>query len=338
MLSPVIPSFLVGRETPQYDGGDALSNGGVREGEVVAVVYPDEKRSRSKKFIEYDVQVVHRKSGTAATRIYYNCQLINPLAGLADQAHWTLRPHDGRDTAESGLGKGSKVLLVCVSGETTRAVIIGGVRDQDDPGTAYVDGQASKLKDLKHHLYATFNGVSFYVDRDGQLAITYNGATDIRGKRLDSVKDDQVGSGLKFLKDGSVGIQDGSAKNAVLVDHQDHQVKVAHEKGFLVGAATDRLLLGESHRNAQKQMHQQIRAAAQSAQAALQAAAGALNVAGGSIAGPFLAAAAGPQLVAAAQAILQAAQQLNSIAQAVNAFEQSAQGKGDFLSKYNKAD
>jgi hypothetical protein len=85
----------------------------------------------------------------------------------------------------NGLGKGSKVLLLCLNGENNNAVILGGLRDQAD-----VSGFGDKeAKDLGHYFHFNFNGVSADIDKDGQFTLVYNGKTEVDGTtKVDSSK------------------------------------------------------------------------------------------------------------------------------------------------------
>ena len=132
-VEPVLPHYLEMRP-PSGDG--AFGNMVMRVGEVQELIPPDDPRNLSKKFIEYRVLVQHLdgETLTGTSREYAHCVLINPFGGLADRAFWLLRADSKRD--DTGLGKGSKVLMMCVNGEHNSAVILGGVRYETDAGDA----------------------------------------------------------------------------------------------------------------------------------------------------------------------------------------------------------
>jgi len=222
----VIPSFLQGPGdgwAPTFLGNHALHTGEVQE-----VIYPSDERSRSKKFIEYSVFVQHRENGTAITKIYPNCVLMNAFGGFADHVTYTLRADKTADKKDQKKqagepGKGSKVLILCLNGETNSAIIIGGVRDvalDKDPKTAAEKG---------HNLSFEFNGVAFEIDKDGQLTLTVKGATDAEGK----TKNDKLPSTLKVEKDGKVTASTKGGKNSIVIE-QTGKVTVTSEKEVVV--------------------------------------------------------------------------------------------------------
>lgn len=304
----VIPSHIDLAYTPQFDGGDAFSNHALRFGEVQEIVYPNDKRSLSKKFVEYRVYVQERSNGTANGRMYEHVLLMNSLAGLADKSFYTLRgSKSAAKPKDNRLGLGSKVLILCINGEVNNAVIIGGLRDEKDESE-----EKAKAEDLGHHLSWIFNGFSVSIDKDGQLVATYGGKTDADGKRNKDVDQKLTGTRVSFLKDGVWQLE------------VPGKAKILPEDGLHVGEATDETLLGKSYRDAQKTLNKKLKQFIE--QAATQ-----LNTAGGAVAGPFMAAAAGPSIIAAAQLLLQAAQ-------AIEEFESKAEAKNSFLSKKNKSD
>ena len=170
----VVPSFLETESSAGFWQGGAIDNNEMRVGEVMAIIYPDDKESVTGKVVEYRVKAQIRVNNTAQTRIYESCTLINPLAGLADKFMYTLRPDPSIKNQASGIGKGSKVLLQFLNGESNSPVIIGGIRDPND--TKAVD-----VKDLGHHLAFNFNGVSVDINKDGEFKLVYNGKTKIDG-------------------------------------------------------------------------------------------------------------------------------------------------------------
>jgi hypothetical protein len=336
----ILPSHTKLAARERFHDGHVFDDVALRYGEIQTIITPDMPRSRTKKFIEYDVYCQYRARNKSANgRMYQNCLLANPLGGLADYAMWTLRGEDSatKDT-NNRLGKGSKVLILCVNGETTQAVIIGGMRDQAD------DGTKTDVKDLGHHLDWVFNGVRAFIDKDGALTVTYGGKTTIDGKLDSNVDKKTVGTKLVFMKDGSWSVatadpdDDKKQEQHVFLDHANHVIDVKAKKGYTltvddgtaaikaskglkVGEATDNMLLGSSYRKAEKQMFQKLAQMLQ--QAAIQ-----LNAAGAT---PMAPGATLAQLAAAGALLIQASQ-------AVSGFEQQASGQNDFLSQNNQSD
>lgn len=358
---PVYPSSL-GRSI--YDGG-SFDNLRLRLGEVQKVIPPKDKRSISKRVFEYDVYVQHRDNGTVVSKVYNNCYLSNPFAGLADKLHYTLRSEDSMSQGSKRLGKGSKVLLLCLGGESINPVIIGGLRDpadaEDDP-------------DLGHHLHFVFNGIDAFVNKDGELTITCKGASKLDGTAADSVETKLIGTSVQLLKTGNFKVSTGDGKQTLLIDRKNQLTELRCEgdgstqfikidfangkiqttadkawelavsngrasiksKGVDVGDATDAWMLGTTYRQAEGVMNKKLSAMLQTLQALVQTVGTALTSAGGSmvvpIVGPIVAA---PQVTASGAALTAASQIITQMQQAIDAFEQDA---NKYLSSKNKTD
>jgi hypothetical protein len=227
----IVPSFLmVPGEQGAYDGS-FLNNIRLRIGEVQEIVYPSDKKSRSKKFIEYRVFVQHRENGTATTKMYENCVLSNLFGGFADQLHYTLRTDKSAGQKNGGKqpgmpGKGAKVLLLCVNGETHSPIIIGGLREVETDSDPK-DGSTG------HNLFFEFNGVNIVIDKDGQLVLTVKGATKADGKPADGVATDRLPSTVKVEKDGKITASTKDGKNSVVIE-QSGKITITSEKEFNV--------------------------------------------------------------------------------------------------------
>lgn len=325
----VIASFLGVREDHRFYDGGSFDNIMLRVGEVQEVIYPDDKRSFSKKFVEYTVYVQHRGNGTAATLLYTNCVLFNPLAGLTDRMVWKLRAAKTAGKTGDGIrGTGSKVLILCLNGETKNAVILGGIRDQDDPRDVDVaEKNETAQNNLGQYLSAVYNGVRLLVNTDGELAITYTGKRKDDGSVDDSVDSNAPGTQLFITKDGNWGVTTKNSKETLKVDHKNKKIILKCDNGVKVGQATDKVLLGSTYRKAQQQLNNQLYAEITGASTALLSAATTMQTAT-----PTTVAA----VVASAAASIQAAStQLRQAAQAIKQFENNAQ---QYLSQNNETD
>lgn len=351
----ILPSHVRTVARVRHHDGHVFDDVMMHYGEVQHIIYPDDARSRSKAFIEYDVYVSYRaKNKTSASRMYHNCLLVNPLAGLADRAFFTLRGEDSASKPENyHVAKGSKVLLLCINGETTQGVIIGGLRDpKDDSETK------AKAKDLGHHLYFVFNGVSLFIDKDGQLVVTYGGKTTNDGKLDGNVDKKSVGTKMTYLKDGSWNVStpdpddDNKHEQFIFVDHGEHQTvhqakkswqlqvtdgpaKIVSKTGLKVGDATDHMLLGESFRKEQQKMNNQLMSLIQTLKGLLTTAGAAITAAS---AVPAVIAVAPSGFAPAGAALTAAANVAGQMAQTIQTFEQNAASKNGFLSKNNESD
>jgi hypothetical protein len=224
----IIPSWLPeARQVEQLGAYDGLSfdNIPVRPGEVTAIIYPEDPKSQTKHFIEYDVEVLHRENRTA-TPVRYRCMLANRLAGLADHETYTLRP---RSKAENGDPvQGSLVLVQCPNGERSLSYIVGGLRDQgkdDDLGT----------KELGHHYDWEFNGIAVGVDKTGAWILERRGPTQADG----TVKDDDAktaGATITVAADGSITVVSPDMKQSVNIDHANHVVVVTGDAKVVTDA------------------------------------------------------------------------------------------------------
>lgn len=219
MLGDVIPS-IYGRRSVD-DDGDGLSNVRLRVGEVQAVFGPKHTLNVSKKRNEYQVFVTHRANRTIVTKLYEHCYLSDAFGSLADFIRFTLRadPSARRNPVKPGVG--AKVLILCVNGESQNPVIISGLpdagRDADPDPDPDDDG---------HHLQAMFNGIEFDINKDGELQITYGGATNADGTLADGVDQDAVGTFITLRKDGSVFMSDAKGDNSVIMDRPNSKVVV----------------------------------------------------------------------------------------------------------------
>lgn len=333
----VIPSTIQAAYTPNFSPDEELDgNVTLRLGEVQRAVWPDDKDSISKKFIEYDVFVQHVANGTATTKLYENCALINSFGGLSDKYYFTLRGEDAaKDAKKNSIGRGSKVLVLCVNGSTSKAVIIGGVRNDTD---------LKDDKDLGHHLYWMFNGISASINKEGELTLTYNGKTEIDGKRNKDVKEDVTGTNVSFLKNGNVQIATKDDKQHILIDHENGQIHIKGDQkviiksgGVEVGDATDKWLLASTYRDAESQLNKNLADGIQKVMQKMTQIGAFLTAAGAGltsgIPGAYTAAAA-PLTNAGAQ-MLQVTQDLAKMYADIQTFE----GKADtYLSKVNKND
>lgn len=335
----VIPSFLdIQGQPTRFGKSSAFGNVELRSGEVQEIFYPDHELNKSKKFIEYRVFVQHMANGVGVGKTYDYCVLLNPLAGLADQASWTLRADKSAErVSKSGAkpGKGSKVLILCINGTQNNPIIIGGLRDDSEKDT-----------NKGHNFHLNFNGVDVVVNKDGELILTYAGATEIDGTtKADS---NVVGTTIRLEKDGSVVASTGDGAQILKVDRTGQQIQLGANEGVNLGetqgSGSDYMVKGTTYRQAETQEHQAMIAALNGAAAAATAA----SVSGGAAitglataitaVGPPQAVAlaavaiAGPAFLAAMGAV---SAQLAAVAAAIQAFEATTD---TYLSKKHRND
>jgi hypothetical protein len=192
---------------------------------------------------------------------------MSSFGGKADKLKYTFRKKvDGEDSAD-GLGEGSKVVILCINGETNQALIIGGVRD----GTDDADVEASG-----HHLLWEFNGVRAEVNNDGEFMLKFGGATAADG----STESESGGTSITMKQNGDLVFEhdnesitldhegkswDVQADEKVKITgttgvetHTDEYTKINSGRGTKIGGdgATDALVKGTTWRSAEMQRHQ----------------------------------------------------------------------------------
>ena len=199
----------------------ALRNFALREGEVKEIIYPQDKRSQSKQYTEYLVQVKHSEPGGGSCHTKYTGVMISVLfGGIADFFRYTLRADDGTgDSDKYGVGVGSKVTLLCSNGMSSSALILGGVRDKkNDPDT--VDKESDG-----HHLDFAFNGISTTINKDGEFRFQFIGKTLVNGKidEKGGAKKEASGTSIAVTKDGSFEIFTKDRNQYWKIDHENHK-------------------------------------------------------------------------------------------------------------------
>ena len=216
-----VPHYL---QRNRAETSDTLSNFGLRSGQVLDIIYPEDSRSQSKRLVEYNVLVQHRDPVTdTATGRQYRCTRLNELCGLSERQRLRLRK--GAPDA-NGRSKGSHVLVLCVNGETAAAIIVGGLRDDRDTDKGWRDEDV--VWDWQ------VNGVEASVGGDGDLHVRRGGPVDDSGEHSDG---------------GEVAIDTDAGK--LLVKPSD---------GLRLGEATDNFPLFTTYRKDQARLHQTMTA------------------------------------------------------------------------------
>ena len=350
----VLPSFL--SSVPRGSGGgpNLLTNFVLRTGEIKSVVFPDNPLSISKIAPEYTVEVAHRDGfGSITHTLYTGVMPINGFGGAGDFTESTYR-HASRNN------EGSQVLLLCVSGDQNKAVILGGLP------------QASK--DTSHHYTFEFNGAHVNVNSEGEISIVHRGPTNsdrsvkeqyegyegtkvVMNKRgnfeivghnekqhikivhadPDNPKTDrsvQVQADQKLSLNSSSEI-DVLSKDNIWVQSDEGAVIVKSE-GVFVGDATDWWIKGSTYRDAESTANQNVAKQLQSAATQLATIAASLSAAAALNATPVVGGImALPGLLAVATQLGTVGVSLGAAATSIDGFEAMADR---FLSSKNKGD
>lgn len=344
----VIPSFLSVGTTPNFDEGTNFGNITFTKGEVTKIIYPDDKGSVSKKFIEYDVYIENRQNGTGNGELINNCPLWNPNASGVDRAAWTLRVGEKQPWSKNdAMSNGSKVLVMFLHGEGQNPFILGGIRDpneKQDPG--------DPKKEFGHYFQWIFNGLETFIDKNGGFTLTFNGPTKNNGDLdTDKVQESATGTYIKLNEEGSLKLATKDDKQYQEINHKDNKINHLADSEYNINVtngkiktssngvefggdnATDKMLMGSTYRDAERTMHNKMLTALQTIQTLAGVAGAQVSAAGAAAVGPL--AALQPGLNGAGGALTGMVAQIANLVSAINAFEgQSAQ----YLSNKNKLD
>jgi hypothetical protein len=156
---------------------------------------------------EYDVAVIEQDEGRGSTlTIYHHCLDADNFGNIADfhevKRRTTSKPKDFLSDKTKALltdeTDGSIVLLMCADGVSGKGIIIGGLN--------HPSRKLTLTKDKEIHLEGEFNGIRYFIDKDGAFKITQKTATDQKdGKPL---SEEAAGSFLSIEKDGSIELGD----------------------------------------------------------------------------------------------------------------------------------
>ncbi len=217
---PQVPDSLLEEHGDSEHGMHQFTheNFALKSGVTIRLFDIDDDRNLSKLGPEYDVAVVEQQGDKGSTMtIYKNCLAVDRFGGLADFFEAKFRiPSEGKyeSTLDGEKQDGSFVLLLCLDGQTEKAIILGGLKH---PARADV-----LTKEAGIHAEGEFNGINFKVNKDGEFTLTFRSATDNKGKAAD---EKAGGTFVKFEKDGSVDINDGNTEN-IKINKTDKKVQI----------------------------------------------------------------------------------------------------------------
>lgn len=182
----------------------------IRVGEVKEIIYPSDPRSVSKSVTEYRVMTSRRDShGQSVYTLYGNCPVASLFGGSADSVRFTLRA----DTSgKAGPGNGSKVVLACLNGQATAALIIAG-----DPADSAPDQKTNG-----HCLSFSFNGIDIGINDAGEFSMRFSGPTNPDGSLRQGAQASDSGTRISMTKDGNLTI--GHDTEHLEFDHQNKVV------------------------------------------------------------------------------------------------------------------
>ena len=362
----VIPSYLNAEQMGARSPHSGFSNLCLRQGEVKDVLYPDDSRNVSKIFVEYNVVVqVRNGNGPAVSVLYPNCTVANLFGGIGDKSRYTLRGQTKEPDLKRITSDGSKVLILCVNGETRQALIVGGISE---------DKTAEKKED-GHSLFFEFNGAQGTINKDGELQIRFRGATDAAGKLTESAIKEAEGSTAVFDKYGGIKVYTPQEKQSLFLDNQNKKLTIQADEefdvsvngktaldvgkaisvrggagcsieiqdtvsitssGVHVGAATDAWLLASTYRRAETIKNDTLKTALSTLSSQVTTAGAALLAASPLMLIPMTGAAlAAPSIAAAAAAITSMVATIGTMMSAIATFESQS---SSYLSTKNLND
>lgn len=220
---PIIPSSL----QQVSDGSDfnsynkVFSDYTLKVGVVTKKYEIDDVNNVSKAFPEYDVLAISQEKSLATSSVLYKkCQIMQGFGGLGDFMEYKLRepeqdPKNSQNDTDPREENGSIVLLLCMHGHQDNAVILGALQHPKRKTKLGADsGQA---------LEGEFNGVSWQINDDGELRITYKSKTNNDGKPQDT---EAGGTFVTITKDGSFDINTGNDSEYIRIDKPNKDVGI----------------------------------------------------------------------------------------------------------------
>lgn len=213
----VISSFF---KTGQAPDGDTIYSQGMAMivGQIDKIHFIDDASNISKKFVEYDVSVRDEKGGQIVIR---NARCMAFLSSTNDFDETVLEPNEyafsGKlEPANFFVNKnGTTVIMAALNGSKDKPFIIGTLQHPKKLGAKRIDG-IRKMGE--------FRGVSWEVNKDGELIITQRGARSPDGKLKSSV----VNSEFKLDKQGNISLSDQES-NKLYFDRENRKIVVSQQ-------------------------------------------------------------------------------------------------------------
>lgn len=220
----VLPSGLLEEGMESVSAYDhSFRNYSIKMGVVINSYDLGDPSNVNKVGVEYDVAVTEQNGHLAQNVItYQNCMVMESFGGIADYMEYRLRPQKKVDKKRSkkdmAYQDGSIVLVMCISGSSDNAIILGGLK--------HPKRKTQLTKENGLSLYSEYNGLCYSIDKNGALKILFKGATDHEGKPLD---EKVSGSVIDILKDGTISLSDGN-KESLKLDKTNKTVSINSEK------------------------------------------------------------------------------------------------------------
>lgn len=241
----VLPSGLLEQGMESVSAYDhSFKNYSIKMGVIINAYDIDDQSNINKVGVEYDVAVTEQNGHLAQNVItYQNCMVMESFGGIADYTEYRLRPQNKVENKRSNKDMvyqdGSLVLIMCISGSSDNAIIIGGLK--------HPKRKTNLTKDSGLSLYSEYNGLVYSIDKNGALKILFKGATDQEGKAID---EKVSGSVIEISKDGSLSLSDGN-KESIRIDKTNKTIGLNSEKTMSL-STDDSLLLSSKKETSMK--------------------------------------------------------------------------------------
>ena len=202
---PILPSTLLEEQGDDETGyfNHKFNNFALRSGVIVKSHDIGDIDNQYEMGPEYDVVVIEQDANRGNTStIYKNCLSMDSFGSMSDFIEYKRRsaekPEEFKRKLNSEEQNGPVVLLLCIDGNSEKAVIIGGL--------SHSNKNRGLTKDAGNALTGEFNGLRWCVDKDGAFLVTQKTPTDNQGKPKSTAA---AGSKLSIEKDGSIELSDG---------------------------------------------------------------------------------------------------------------------------------
>jgi hypothetical protein len=131
---------------------------------------------------------------------------------------------------------GSLVLLLCIDGQSDKAMIIKSFPSKS---------KQVLTKEKGIHLEGEYNGINYQINKDGELTVTFRSATEDDGTPKDK---DAGGSFLKIDKTGSIELNDNN-KESFRIDKKNKTISANAEKDISVNTEANLNLTSKQNAN-----------------------------------------------------------------------------------------
>lgn len=242
----VIPFGLLSvqdRESKVAAFNRSYKNTGIKAGFVVASYDTTDDKNQTKLSTEYDVRTVEQFENKGTTAILYrNCLSSQSFGGIADYLEFTLRAqtYEGKNAPSFAKQDGAIVLIQCLDNIGSKAIVVGCLEHPD---------RKTNITSTEPQLFGEYNGIAVQINTDGSASLIFNGATDSKGKVIDS---SQNSTTLQIQKDGTLTILDANGTllstdkngsiqsltsngNSIFLNNEANEVSVTQKDGNTIG-------------------------------------------------------------------------------------------------------